>query len=220
MDSDAEDATNACHVYWKFRLSQGKVPIQKVADAFFLLVESHIFVRDYWRLLYSFPSDDLTEQNIIVKKVIRMNDQMPEFSGHKLKDLVVEWTCSCTVAMPCKPRSHRVDECCNLDLWNLQIQSTEEAWVVQTKTPVNTVLRTLRITKGHEYLTSRWAGDEVGRWGKDTRMPVTGLVSVIIHFVMYFLLFLLPTHNLDAATYRTWAFYAIKVFQNSRTIFE
>lgn len=46
--------------------------------------------------------------------------------------------------------------------------------------------------------------------GEDTRMSAAGLVSVIIHF-MYFLLFLLLTHHLDAATQRIWFFYAMKV---------
>lgn len=32
---------------------------------------------------------------------------------------------------------------------------------------------------------------------EDTRISVTGLVSAIIHFVMYFLLFVLLTHHLD-----------------------
>lgn len=60
-----------------------------------------------------------------------MSDQMPEFSGREFKDLVVECSFSCTVAIPCKPRSHRMEECCNLELLNLQ-KGADEAWVIQT----------------------------------------------------------------------------------------
>lgn len=49
-----------------------------------------------------------------------MSDQMSDFSAHVFKDLAVECTFSCTVAIPHKPWSRRIKECCNLELLNLQ----------------------------------------------------------------------------------------------------
>lgn len=60
-----------------------------------------------------------------------MSDQRPEFNEHKFKDPVVESTFSCTVAIPCKPWSHRKEKCCNLELLKLQ-KGADEAWIVWT----------------------------------------------------------------------------------------
>lgn len=69
----------------------------------------------------------------MVKNVTWMGDQMPEFSGHAFKDLTVECTFSCKVAIPYKPWSRTMEECCNLELLSLQ-KGTDETWVIQTNT--------------------------------------------------------------------------------------
>lgn len=71
VDSDTEDATRACCVCQK---SQTKLRYDIYAE-----IGRHFFpsrrkphtsktFRNYYRLLLSFPSDDFTKQNIMVKK--------------------------------------------------------------------------------------------------------------------------------------------------------
>lgn len=136
MDSDTEDASSACLVCWKFRPKQGKVPMCLCRNwqILFSHLEKAVYlleiIRNYWRPLLSFPSDDLTKQNITVKKVTWISDQVPEVSGCEFKDLAGECTFCCTVAIPW---SHRMEDCCHLEPLNLQ-KGPVEAWIVQTKT--------------------------------------------------------------------------------------
>lgn len=77
----------------------------------------------------------------------QVNDQMPEFNEHKFKDPVVGSTFSCTVAMPCKPWSHRIKKCYNLELLKLQKVLMRHELFEQTLVPLKATLRTLAVTK-------------------------------------------------------------------------
>lgn len=126
-----------------------------------------------------------------------MSDQVPELGRHELKDLVEVCTSSCTVAIPCKPQSHRMEECCNLELLNPQ-KGNNEAWVVRTDTNSSKCnFKNFCDNEIQSEIDTVQVNEPEMEEKEDTRIPVTGLVSAVIHFVMYILLFLLLTHHLD-----------------------
>lgn len=121
MNSDTEDATSACCACQTVEPNKGKVSMQKLASIFFIVGESCIHGRqletviDYY---CHFPLMTLLNKMLWSKR--QVSDQRPEFNEHKFKDPLVESTFSCTVAIPCKPWSHRMEKCCNLGLLKLQ----------------------------------------------------------------------------------------------------
>lgn len=75
----------------------------------------------------------MTLLNKVLWSKRQVSDQMPKFNEHKFKDPVVESIFSCTVAIPCKPWSQRMEKWYNLELLKLQ-KGADEAWTVQINT--------------------------------------------------------------------------------------